>query len=105
MSWKSHSCTHLFFAILIVVVGIIGSSLSWPNLENDDLASSVYFVIIYLRIFYWLATYVIHERNKREFARLAEPDFDHYRCLTVYRKAPLQIATLWNVILLTVQNQ
>ncbi|XP_050072243.1 uncharacterized protein LOC126560124 [Anopheles maculipalpis] len=95
---------HLFFAIVIVVIGTIGSTLSWPNTERDD-ASSVYFIIIYLRIAYWLVTYVIHERNKREFVRLAEPDFDHYRTLAVYRKAPLQIATLWNVILLTVQNQ
>uniref|UniRef100_A0A4Y0BW92 Transmembrane protein 192 n=1 Tax=Anopheles funestus TaxID=62324 RepID=A0A4Y0BW92_ANOFN len=94
---------HLFFAILIVVVGTIASALSLPHPSDD--ASSVYFIIIYLRISYWVVTYVIHEQNKREFVRLAEPDFDHYRSLTVYRKAPLQIATLWNVILLTVQNQ
>uniref|UniRef100_A0A182MW70 Transmembrane protein 192 n=1 Tax=Anopheles culicifacies TaxID=139723 RepID=A0A182MW70_9DIPT len=94
---------HLFFAILIVVVGTIASAVNWPHPDGD--ASSVYFIIIYLRIGYWLVTYVIHEQNKREFVRLAEPDFDHYRSLTVYRKAPLQIATLWNVILLTVQNQ
>ncbi|XP_052891966.1 uncharacterized protein LOC128299879 [Anopheles moucheti] len=94
---------HLFFAILIVVVGTIASALCWPHPDGD--ASSVYFIIIYLRISYWVVTYVIHEQNKREFVRLAEADFDHYRMLTVYRKAPLQIATLWNVILLTVQNQ
>uniref|UniRef100_A0A182QBV5 Transmembrane protein 192 n=1 Tax=Anopheles farauti TaxID=69004 RepID=A0A182QBV5_9DIPT len=94
---------HLFCAIVIVVAGIIASSLSWP--QRDGSASTLYFLIIYMRIAYWLATYVIHQRNKTEFGRLAEPDFDHYRALTVYRKAPLQIATLWNVILLTVQNQ
>ncbi|XP_035897070.1 uncharacterized protein LOC118505422 [Anopheles stephensi] len=95
---------HLLFAILIVAVGTVASTVGWPNPEAED-ASSVYFIIIYLRICYWLATYAIHERSKGEFVRLAEPDFDHYRSLAVYRKAPLQIATLWNVILLTVQNQ
>lgn len=94
---------HLFCAVAIVVAGTIASSLRWPHPEADP--STVYFVIIYLRIGYWLVTYVIHDRNKTEFGRLVEPDFDHYRALTVYRKAPLQIATLWNVILLTVQNQ
>ncbi|XP_053669870.1 uncharacterized protein LOC128720235 [Anopheles nili] len=94
---------HFFLATAIVIAGIIASSLSWPHPEDD--ASSLYFIIIYLRIGYWLVTYVMHERSKKEFGRLVEPDFDHYRSLAVYRKAPLQIATLWNVILITVQNQ
>uniref|UniRef100_A0A182JWR8 Transmembrane protein 192 n=1 Tax=Anopheles christyi TaxID=43041 RepID=A0A182JWR8_9DIPT len=92
---------HLFLAILIITVGAVASAACWPHPDG----SAAYFVIIYLRLVYWLVTYVIHERNKTEFVRLVEPDFDHYRALTAYRKAPLQIATLWNVILLTVQNQ
>ncbi|XP_040151625.1 uncharacterized protein LOC120893668 [Anopheles arabiensis] len=97
---------HLFLAIVIITAGTVASVAGWPQPAGDtDRSSSVYFLIIYLRIVYWLVTYVIHERNKAEFVRLAEPDFDHYRALAVYRKAPLQIATLWNVILLTVQNQ
>uniref|UniRef100_A0A182JBU7 Uncharacterized protein n=1 Tax=Anopheles atroparvus TaxID=41427 RepID=A0A182JBU7_ANOAO len=95
---------HLLFAFLIVTVGIVVSSLG-GLFHDGDPAAGTYFIIVYLRIAYWLLTYVVHERHKREFERLAEPDFDRYRALTVYRKAPLQIASLWNVILLAVQNQ
>ncbi|XP_035783741.1 uncharacterized protein LOC118461953 [Anopheles albimanus] len=94
---------HLLLAIAIVSIGLVALISGW-TLPGDH-ASALYFIIIYLRVAYWLVTYVIHERCKHEFACLLEPDFDRYRSLSVYRKAPLQIATLWNVILLTVQNQ
>ncbi|ETN61775.1 hypothetical protein AND_006560 [Anopheles darlingi] len=93
----------LLLAIAIVLIGLVALISGW-TLPGDH-ASALYFIIIYLRVGYWLVTYVIHERCKHEFARLLEPDFDRYRSLSVYRKAPLQIVTLWNVILLTVQNQ
>ncbi|KFB46708.1 AGAP003086-PA-like protein [Anopheles sinensis] len=96
---------HLLFAVLIVTVGITVSSLGGQSHDGDLAAAASYFIIVYLRVVYWLLTYVVHECHKREFGRLAEPDFDRYRALTVYRKAPLQIASLWNVILLAVQNQ
>ncbi|XP_050087172.1 uncharacterized protein LOC126572145 [Anopheles aquasalis] len=94
---------HLLLAIAIVSIGLVALISGW-TLPGDH-ASALYFIIIYMRVGYWLVTYVIHERCKQEFARLLEPDFDRYRSLSVYRKAPLQIATLWNVILLAVQNQ
>ncbi|XP_058058184.1 uncharacterized protein LOC131209196 [Anopheles bellator] len=94
---------HLVFAMAIVGIGLAGSILDWPSSDGDT--SGPYFYVIYLRVLYWLLAYVIHARSKREFGKLVEADFDRYRTFSVYRKAPLQIVTIWNVILLTVQNQ
>lgn len=57
-----------------------------------------------MRAVYWVATYILHEQIKPACQKLINQNYHLYLDMSCYRKAPLQIVSIWNIVLLAVQN-
>ncbi|XP_062554600.1 uncharacterized protein LOC134219747 [Armigeres subalbatus] len=84
----------IFFIGLFITLG----------LPRQDHACHMYFIIMYLRTIYWIATYILHERIKPACQKLVNQNYSLYLDMSCYRKAPLQIVSIWNIVLLALQN-
>lgn len=71
---------------------------------SPDHACHLYFIIVYMRAVYWVATYILHEQIKPACQKLINQNYNLYLDMSCYRKAPLQIVSIWNIVLLAVQN-
>nr|XP_019533795.2 uncharacterized protein LOC109405219 [Aedes albopictus] len=91
---------HWFVSGAISCVGL-ALTLAPPSPEH---ACHLYFIIVYLRAAYWIATYIQHEQIKPACQRLINQNYNLYLDMSCYRKAPLQIVSIWNIVLLAVQN-
>lgn len=91
---------HWFVSGAIFLTGLI-LTLAPPS---QDHACHLYFIIVYLRAAYWIATYIQHERIKPACQKLINQNYNLYLDMSCYRKAPLQIVSIWNIVLLAVQN-
>uniref|UniRef100_A0A1Q3EV89 Uncharacterized protein n=1 Tax=Culex tarsalis TaxID=7177 RepID=A0A1Q3EV89_CULTA len=64
----------------------------------------VYFVVVYLRMVYWIGTFVQHELIKAPCRRLINQNYNLYRDMICYRKAPLKVVSIWNAVLVATQG-
>ncbi|XP_055526519.1 uncharacterized protein LOC129719121 [Wyeomyia smithii] len=90
---------HWLVSALICVTGLC--LVVYP--PGHSYACHVYFAIVYLRMTFWVATYVLHESIKPSCRLLINQNYNLYQDMTCYRKAPLQIVSFWNIILLAIQ--
>ncbi|XP_058461740.1 uncharacterized protein LOC131436825 [Malaya genurostris] len=92
--------THLLISATIFAVGLTLTLLP----PSTDHACHVYFAVIYLRIAFWIGTYIQHDLIKPACHMLVNLNYSLYRDMTCYRKAPLRIVSFWNMILLAIQS-
>ncbi|XP_053698603.1 uncharacterized protein LOC128745554 [Sabethes cyaneus] len=90
---------HWLISTFIFAVGL-SLTLYHAGYNND---CYVYFTIVYLRIFFWIITYIQHELIKPACQRLINQNYNLYQDMTCYRKAPLRIVSFWNIILIAIQ--
>lgn len=86
------------FAILIIGLAM---TLVPPN---EAYSCHVYFVVVYLRMVYWIGTFIQHELIKAPCRRLINQNYNLYRDMICYRKAPLKVVSLWNAVLIAAQG-
>lgn len=91
---------HWFASAASFFIGLV-LTLAPPS---QDHACHLYFIMVYYRAGYWIATYIQHEQIKPACQRLINQNYNLYRDMTCYRKAPLQIVSIWNMVLLAVQS-
>lgn len=91
---------HWFVSGAIFFIGLFATL----TLRRQDHACNVYFIIAYLRFAYWIATYIQHEKIKPACQKLVNQNYSLYLDMSCYRKAPLQIVSIWNITLLALQS-
>lgn len=92
---------HLLLSMSIFIAGIY-LELQWLTEENCQ----TYFVMIYLRMVFWVATFVIDilvTQRHNELRRQGYHEFYRKKILT-YKNAPFAIVTLWNMVIFLVQT-
>ncbi|XP_055311780.1 transmembrane protein 192-like [Sitodiplosis mosellana] len=100
--YTSHlAALHLLLSMLIFVTGVY-LELQWLTEES----CRTYYVMVYIRCAFWIATLVIDilvTRRHNDLRRQGYHDFYRKKILT-YKNAPLCIVTLWNMIIFLVQT-
>ncbi|XP_055585737.1 uncharacterized protein LOC129738543 [Uranotaenia lowii] len=92
---------HWILSGAVTIVGLV--FILWPPQSTGDSLCHLYFAIVYWRMVFWIGTYAQHELIKPPCQRLINQNFCLYRDMTCYRKAPLQIVSIWNTMLIGVQ--
>ncbi|XP_058812975.1 uncharacterized protein LOC131677274 [Topomyia yanbarensis] len=91
---------HWLISAAIFAVGLV-LTLKPPSSEH---ACHVYFSMVYLRVAFWIGTYIQHELIKPACQMLVNQNYSLYQDMTCYRKTPLQIVSFWNTILIAIQS-
>ncbi|XP_055636289.1 uncharacterized protein LOC129775502 [Toxorhynchites rutilus septentrionalis] len=94
---------HWLTSVAILVGGIFWL-VTAPSNDGEGSPCQLYFVMVYIRMVFWFLTYVQHELIKPPCQKLINQNYNLYLDMTCYRKAPLQIVSLWNMVLIAVQG-
>ncbi|KAJ6632618.1 Transmembrane protein [Pseudolycoriella hygida] len=91
---------HLFVSSLISLVGIVLAA-CW----KDDRRCEAYFIMLYLRVAFWLITFIFDHFVKYHHENLRMKGYhDFYRATNVHKGIPLYIVSLWNTTIMAVQT-
>jgi len=91
---------HLFVSTLISLVGIILAS-CW----QDDKRCEAYFIMLYLRVAFWLFTFIFDHIIKHHHEKLRLNGYhDFYRATSMHKGIPLYIVSLWNTSIMAIQT-
>lgn len=91
---------------LLLSLTIFGAGAFFELKWTTDFDCTVYYYILYVRCAFWLVTFVIDSmitRRHNNIRRSGYHDFYRYKILN-YKNAPLNIVTLWNMIIFLIQT-
>lgn len=92
---------HLLLSMSIFVCGVY-MELQWM----PDYTCQPYYVLVYIRSAFWLATYVLDTMITYRHNDLRRQGYHSFyrNTVLVYKNAPLIIVTLWNTVMFVVQT-
>ncbi|CAD7092587.1 unnamed protein product [Hermetia illucens] len=91
---------HNAISLFISFIGIILAA-TW----EDGKRCQAYFIMLYLRAFFWVITFIFHHYVHGHHNKLRlNGHLEFYKTLEVHRSMPLTIVSLWNTAVLTIQT-
>lgn len=91
---------HLLISIIISFTGILLAAI-WPDEDRCE----AYFIMLYLRVMFWIITLIIDHISKYHHEKLRLNGYhDFHKSTTVHRGLPFYIVSLWNTAILALQT-
>lgn len=91
---------HLLISTVITLVGVI-LALDW----KDSKRCEAYFIMIYLRVGFWVISLLLHCFVKRSHENLRLNGYhEFHRSMKTHKSVPLFVVTLWNTAILTLES-
>jgi hypothetical protein len=87
---------HLLVSTSISIVGVILAA-TWKDKKRCE----AYFIMLYLRAAFWILTVIFDNAVRRHHIKLKLNGYhEFYRSISLHKKIPLHIVSLWNCALL-----
>lgn len=91
---------HNAISILISLIGVV-LAYFWRDEERCE----AYFIMLYLRIAFWVITFVFDHVVKYHHEQLRlNGHLEFHKSIAMHKGLPLQIVTLWNTAVFTIQT-
>ncbi|KAL1375290.1 hypothetical protein pipiens_017569 [Culex pipiens pipiens] len=90
-------CFHWLVAVGLFTLGL------YLTLKHQ-INCTGYNLIVYLQLGFWIGTYAVNDLIKPSCRKMLRQDYRLYRRLSIYRKRPLQIVSVWNTVLIATQE-
>jgi len=95
-----HFSFHLLISSVISLTGIVLASCS-----TDDKRCEAYFIMLYLRVAFWIITLIFDHLVKHHHEKLRLKGYhDFYRSTSMHKGIPFYMVSLWNTTIMGIQT-